>query len=258
MCAPNSPVATSAWHARAAASSPSNNARGERRLGGGAEAGPRALVGVGGERELRHQQQAARRCRSASDSCGPLHLRRCDRRALASSSRSACAALVAALDADEREDAAADGAHGPVFDRYGRTADPLNQCYQSRTPWKISLPIVPGGNCAPKSLISRPDFWEPRAKFEYGIAYFAHPSCCWSRRSRPLPRRRSSAMPRVARHWPTPAAAATPSLTTRTCTPRTPCPSCMASAREYLAARAQGVQERRSLARHHAFAGSRR
>jgi len=27
MCAPNSPVATSAWHARAAASSPSNNAR---------------------------------------------------------------------------------------------------------------------------------------------------------------------------------------------------------------------------------------
>ena len=65
---------------------------------------------------------------------------------------------IAALDPDECKDASADGAHGPVFDLYGRTADSLYQCYQSRTPILESLPIVPGGNCAPKSLISRPDF----------------------------------------------------------------------------------------------------
>ena len=45
-----------------------------------------------------------------------------------------------------------------------------------------------------------------------------------------------SATPSAARRWPTPATAATPFLTTRTCTRRTRCPSCTASAREYLVA----------------------
>ena len=58
MCAPNSPVATSAWRRRASSTRVPNSVR-RLRVRGGAESGACALVGVGGQRELRHQQQAA-------------------------------------------------------------------------------------------------------------------------------------------------------------------------------------------------------
>ena len=73
------------------ASSPSNNAR--------ASAGSAAVLKPGrvplrvsaAERELRDQQQAAPDVAQRVIHAARLHLRRCDRRALASSSRSACA-----------------------------------------------------------------------------------------------------------------------------------------------------------------------
>jgi hypothetical protein len=50
---------------------------------------------------------------------------------------------IAALDPDECKDAAADGAHGPVFDLYGRAADPLYQCYQTRLPCRYVCRLCP-------------------------------------------------------------------------------------------------------------------
>jgi len=108
--------------------------------GGGAETRPRALVGVRGERELRNQQQAAadvghRQVHApgvvAEDPVGEhareqaLGMRRC----------------VAALDADERENSAADLAHGLIVHGHRRSAHALYECYQDVTGYDLHSPL---------------------------------------------------------------------------------------------------------------------